>query len=580
MSGTKRTLGWCFVGSAGIYGALLWLGPRYALEVPVADRPILLVLALYAVAFVMYFTALRAAVRSPSTSRLVGWIVGTSIVLRALLLPTPPFQEIDIYRYLWDGAAVAAGIDPYATPPQAVVDKLAGSLEDAPSLVQLTHIVEEQPALGEILRAIHYSELPSPYPPVSQVVFAAAAATTLDSCPAFARLVRLKGWLTCFDIATLLVVVALLRRLQMPLGWAIAYGWCPLVLKEVAGSGHLDAIATFFATAAVALGVFAVTSRGGQRTALAASMLLGLGVGAKLYPIVLAPWLAAGLLARCGWRVTAAGAAVFLLTCGTTLWPMLGPAGRTTSTPSEAPAKAIIARTNSDAESLPTPPSTIAADEPASKTDGISAFLTEWEMNDLVFMVVYENLRWRGETPAELTPWFDITPKEWSMPFRNRDARAFLLTRGLTGALFGVVAVGLAWQSTRRMDGTCKAANAWVRAAFLTLAWFWLLAPTQNPWYWCWALPLLPWAGSRAWFVMSAMVMAYYLRFWLETAYPAPGVAGTPYTGEYFFYFVVPWIEFGPVLAWLAIEAVIVRRRKRLELLDHQPNGDVASAII
>ena len=34
--------------------------------------------------------------------------------------------------------------------------------------------------------------------------------------------------------------------------------------------------------------------------------------------------------------------------------------------------------------------------------------------------------------------------------------------------------------------------------AFLVLAWFWLLSPTQNPWYWTWALPLVMRSSSAA----------------------------------------------------------------------------------
>lgn len=565
-----------FVVSVSIYATLLWMGPRYALEVPVVERPVLAVIGLYQLASGVYFLALAAAVRQASTARLAWWIVGTSITLRLVLLPTPPFQEIDLYRYLWDGAVVVAGVDPYRHPPQAVVNALDGALVEDSSLAELVELTEREPALGEIVRTVHYAELPTPYPPVSQAVFATAAVTTPNGWSSFARLVWLKAWLTAFDIATLLVVLGLLWHLKMPIGGALAYGWCPLVLKEIAGSGHLDAIATFFTTAAVAMGVIAVTRRHGTGAALGASVLLGLGVGAKLYPVALAPWLAAGLLVRLGWRTTLAGATVFLLTSVATLWPMFGPTfnrhaattPRATATDSlradslktellstvEGPSDRTVLANG--VESIPPPPSETIATT-SDKTDGIAAFLSEWEINDLLFMVVYENLRWHDDVSAEQLPWFDITPRSWSEAFQGKDGNAFLATRAATGLFVVCLAFAFAVTTARHLDGESTTASAWVRGAFLTLAWFWLLSPTQNPWYWCWVVPLLPWTSSRAWLAMSAAVLLYYLRFWLETAYPAAGVAGTPYDGEDFFYYVVPWIEFGPLLAWLAVETFL-----------------------
>jgi hypothetical protein len=93
-----------------------------------------------------------------------------------------------------------------------------------------------------------------------------------------------------------------------------------------------------------------------------------------------------------------------------------------------------------------------------------------------------------------------------------------------------------------------------LNSAFLTVAWFWLLLPTQNPWYWTWALPFLPFARRRAWLVMSGLAFVYYLRFWLMHQFPATALAGTPYSGPMFFDYVVVWLEFAPWFAWLALD--------------------------
>lgn len=536
--------------SIAIYTAIMLLSPYYALSVPLGERPLLIILALYGVACGIYFVALRCVTRMPSTKQLGLWIVGTSLLIRCLLLPTPPFQEIDIYRYLWDGAVVCEGVDPYAYPPELVADRLAEEPTGETDLDRLVRLARSNPALEEIVGTIHYGHLPSPYPPVSQAVFAAAAASNSAEWSATGRLIWLKGFLTLFDMATLLLVMQLLRRTGRPIGWALAYGWCPLVLKEVAGSGHLDSIATFFATAAVVAAVEAFvrkkTDWPSTLWGVFSAMLLALGVAAKLYPLILAPLLAVGLWRRFGFRPMALAAVAFVATASIGLAPMLG------TRPVE------VATVASDVESLPPPPETSPTTEATNqgKTAGIATFLQKWEMNDLLFMIAYENLRWRdGENPSQ-TAWFDVTPNAWSQAYQDDDTAAFFTTRVATLIVFMAIVAWLIGQTDPDDP------SSWLRAAFLTLAWFFLLAPTQNPWYWCWAVPLLPFVRSRVWVAMSAAGFAYYLRFWLKEHYPDPGFSGTPYDGQHFFYYVIPWLEWGILLAWLAVESLVKKDRR------------------
>jgi hypothetical protein len=171
-----------------------------------------------------------------------------------------------------------------------------------------------------ILERIHFGELTTIYPPVSQAVFALATATTPTGSPIVLRLTIMKAWFVGFDLATLGLVIALLRFTGRPLGWSLAYGWCPLVVKEVAGSGHLDALAVCLATLAAYLAVLALYR--GERSSLAAStgswarsllataaaLALALAVGAKLYPLVLAPLFLFSFVRRLGPRAVADGA--------------------------------------------------------------------------------------------------------------------------------------------------------------------------------------------------------------------------------------------------------------------------------
>lgn len=527
-----------------------WLGTLshfYQDDSKAEQQPTLIVLSLLAGLFVVHWLALWLALRLPSGKQLGLGIVASSAVFRAIVVPSTPILEIDYHRYIWDGAVLAEGVSPYRYAPEEVIQAAnpqAAVGDD--TLLKLVELNQKSASLGKSLRTIHYEDHTSPYPLVSQVVFAAAALITPDDSSNELRVTLMKALLTTFDLATLLLVMALLKSCGRHLGWSLAYGWCPLLLKEIANGGHLDSIAIFFCTAAV----WALVSqwrvdeqdRSGateKRTIISAS-LLALAIGAKLYPIVLAPLFAAVWLRRGTWRHMLVGGTV----CTALTLGLLSPQVRE------------------------------KAAESADSKDGISAFLRRWEMNDLLFMIVRENLMPQDKIAAEKTPWFSVVPDRWSdeildqywlirlgnfdnpRPMENGPL-SFELARLLTGIATLGIACALAWRAAR--PGT--ECSDLVRAAFLTIAWFWLLFPAQNPWYWCWAIPFLPFARYRAWHATAALALLYYLRFWLETHYPEPPVAQTPYDGEYFFYFVVPWFEFGPLLVALAVSWFLWRKR-------------------
>ena len=578
--------------SAACYAVLWRLGPQYALSVPCEERPLLGVLAVYAIACVLYLVALAFFLQRESSWRLFWWIVGSSLVFRMLLLPTPPLQEIDIYRYLWDGAVLQHGHDPYAYPPQAVIARLEKPIVGAnDSLTELATIAADDPAIEEVLRTLHFGALTTPYPPVSQIVFAASSWVTPEGSSAETRLELLKGVLTLFDIATLLLLIRILIRVGKPIGWAIAYGWCPLLLKEIAGSGHLDAIAIFWTTAAVALWVevsnknHSASVRGW--TACGSALLLSLGVAAKLYPAVLAPLILMTIWRRVGMRSALLAGVVFIIGTNAAMAPMFAHKSFWPEEENIALVEADGHHVNAAVESLPPPPSdSLTGSSEVEAPSGLQAFLSTWEMNDFLFMLVFENLRPQAMADPAQVPWFDVTPESFNRKVADAykqyvpggakltDSEAmFLLSRFATALVFIVIALGLAWRASRKESDAID----WLCAAFLTLAWFWLLAPTQNPWYWCWALPLVSFARCRTCLLFSVVCFAYYLRFWYECYYPASmaegAVPGTTYDGSHFFYYVVVWWEFAPLLLLLTAESIWLSLRSSSSLLGRSQNN-------
>jgi hypothetical protein len=568
----------------GCYAAIGAFSPGYEYGRPQSEHPTPVVVALLSGAFVVYLLALRSAVHLRSTPRLTPVILGFAIAYRALLVFTPPILEVDLYRYLWDGQVAAEGISPYRYSPATV--RNASPSTRGSDLQRLVELRESSSAIAVALSRVHFAELTTVYPPVSQAVFGGAAITAPREADLVTLRLVLKLWLLAFDVGTIGLLARLLSLVRKPPGWLIGYAWCPLVLKEFANSGHLDTIAVFWMIAAVVAAVQGLfPSRGQSRSRGAAwcsvsVVCLALGVGAKLFPIVLAPLVAAAIWRRLGLRFAVLNGILFLVSTLLILSPwyftrmkwkdqasLVAESPELATAPDELPPPMIDEAASSDrsptvpaAMALPPQPLSLNAEDPGA---GLTAFLTRWKMNDFLFLLLETNLS-PGPRADVAGPWFVITPRAWRESLCIGVGRwtgqpaglvAFALARAVSLVVFS--SLGLWW--TIRA-GHARSGGRWCEQAFLTLAWFWLLSPTLNPWYWTWAVPLLPFARSRIWWLMSGSLFIYYLRFWLGTQWPAAGIAGTPYTGHQFFDYVIVWIEFAP---WLGLLLWSAWQRRR-----------------
>ena len=534
-----------------IYGRVVYLSGYFEVGSSKVDRPIVTVLVLFSSAFALYLLAAWVA-RRVKPGRAAIWIWIFAVLFRLVMLRSTPIQEVDIYRYLWDGVVFANGVSPYKYAPEEILQHIPVA-EDPHAAVHLPKdlrtlalVAASNPNIRQVLGRVHFRQIPTVYPPVSQLGFAAVTSVTPAAATVEQRLLRMRVWLVLCDLGALGVLALLLRRLHWHPAGALIYGWCPLVVKEIANSGHLDSMAVF----ATMCGVYgtvrcwqAMQQRSTYVWAILSGVCIALGIGAKIYPVALVPWVAVLWWAKMRFRLIVPFVimAVATLVC---LFPMM----------------------NRDqlraGESLPT------------QQSGIEMFYRYWEMNDFLFLVAVENLKPINEESQQPAPWFAVTPNTVRQSlvrsfsglsgWPEREA-AFQVTRLLTMCLLAGLCLYWLW----RVRASSEVAD-WLRVAFLCLAWFWMLCPTQNPWYWTWAIPLLPFARYRSWLLVSGVAMLYYLRFWFEYQFSETPVLGTPYAGTLFFDFVVPWIEFGPVLVLLAVEMVARRAdpRKVGELAD------------
>ncbi len=200
-----------------------------------------------------------------SLRRHVRWMIIVGLVLRVMLLWSTPALEDDVYRYLWDGGVVISGHNPYAIAPSAAAE--AGTAPDV-----IKQLAEQA---GLIHTRINHPNLRTIYPPVAEVAFALAHLAEPWSLISW-RLICLGA-----EIATLTLLLALLSTLDRSALWATLYWWNPIVIKELINSAHMEAILMPLLLAALLLAV--------RKRPVAATTMLSLAVGAKLWPIILAP---------------------------------------------------------------------------------------------------------------------------------------------------------------------------------------------------------------------------------------------------------------------------------------------------
>jgi alpha-1,6-mannosyltransferase len=269
---------WLLGGVAlmGLHGVLTWLSGEFEYTRPLTEKPVLTSVAVQIVAGAVFLAVIfRTKFTLRESKSMLPWLIGIGIALRAMTIFSTPMLETDFYRYMWDGAVLANGTNPYKYAPDQAEDATASRL---PELAKLAK------ASGAVIHRINHPDLRTIYPPMAEVFFAAAY---------FIKPWSLLAWrfvLAVFDAAVLLLLLLVLRNLNLPCMLAAIYWWNPLVIREVFNTAHMDVMALPFVMLAVMLSA-------SNRYSAAAVALSG-AVGVKLWPVVLLPVILSPLWVR------------------------------------------------------------------------------------------------------------------------------------------------------------------------------------------------------------------------------------------------------------------------------------------
>ncbi len=230
---------------------------------------------------VLYLVACWLVLSKPVDRLTFPLIVAVACACRLITIFGEPFLSSDIYRYVWDGVVQHAHISPYRYVP----GDAALSFLRQPNLEAFNNMNRRDYA-----RTI--------YPPAAQFYF---YLVTFFS----PTVTCMKTFMVLCEGVTAWGLVKLLRGIGYPREQVLLYAWAPLLVWEIGGAGHLDALA-------MALITLALLARLRLRPVLTGA-LLGLAIITKMYPVVLFPALYRwGDGRRPDWKMPAAMAGVIV----------------------------------------------------------------------------------------------------------------------------------------------------------------------------------------------------------------------------------------------------------------------------
>jgi hypothetical protein len=255
MSMVAKTAG-LIILPLGIEAGLLFLGGRPDLAGD-ATATIATLLQTSLVYLISVFVVLKVS----SSRGLTFWILGAALMFRLTVWPLFPTLTDDLYRYRWEGRLQEAGGNPYQSRP---VDPAWSRLRD------------------ETYNSLTGKDFKTIYGPLLELycrwAYRLAAAVTPH---AVGQVFWLKLPAAVFDLASIGVLLALLRARAQPLERVLIYAWSPLPVLEFWVNGHNDSLVVFLLLAACL-----AASAGRWTIAFAA---LGCAAAAKIWPLLLLP---------------------------------------------------------------------------------------------------------------------------------------------------------------------------------------------------------------------------------------------------------------------------------------------------
>ena len=197
----------------------------------------------------------------------IWFYIGIGIVLRAVLLFAAPGLSDDVYRFLWDGYLLQAGISPFEHLPSYYAE--AGF-----------PVSGHSPELFSKLNSPNYYTI---YPPVAQLTFLVSVFFDTHILPNTAIILLRLPVLLC-EIGSIVLISKLLQHFKYPLKNIYLYALNPLIIIELTGNLHFEGVMIFFFLLAF---YFLVKGKNLWQSAI----FMSLSIASKLLPLLFLPFL-------------------------------------------------------------------------------------------------------------------------------------------------------------------------------------------------------------------------------------------------------------------------------------------------
>jgi alpha-1,6-mannosyltransferase len=202
-------------------------------------------------------------------------LIGGAILLRLIWLPAFPHLSDDYARFVWDGRLSISGYNPFKYLPLQIMK------QGYPSIC----------IDSALYNAMNSQTYYTCYPPFLQLCFAIAAGIFPHNIEGSVVILRLLNLLA--DTGTVLLLIALCKKWNINGKLVLLYALNPMVIAELTGNLHFEAIMTFFLLATVWCWET-------NRFFLSIPMF-GAAIVTKLVPLMLLPFIFFYLKGRKGW---------------------------------------------------------------------------------------------------------------------------------------------------------------------------------------------------------------------------------------------------------------------------------------
>lgn len=213
-------------------------------------------IAVYGILFMLYAWIIRDA----QPGKVSFWLV-TSFLFRIIFLFSLPSLSDDFYRFIWDGRLWNAGYHPFAELPSSYVQQGITGIDQA---------------LFSKLNSPDYFTI---YPPISQFIFWLSVKISPQSILGSVIVMRIIMLLA--EAGSFFIMHKLLRRFGLPSARILIYALNPLVIIELTGNLHFEALVIF----CVLLSVYLLLTNHWIGSAVSMAM----AIGAKLMPLIFIP---------------------------------------------------------------------------------------------------------------------------------------------------------------------------------------------------------------------------------------------------------------------------------------------------